>query len=87
LFESKDVLLDNLVTGRTADVENSQTINGTLATFLPFRTKLSESYKISELLKDTQANFWKTTEHASVGLNDIYRHIGKDRNTYGAKAL
>lgn len=87
LFESKDVLLDNLVTGRTAEMENSQLINGTLATFLPFHTKLSESCKIGDLMKGTQANFWKTTEHGTVGLNDIYKHIGKDRDTYGAKAL
>lgn len=40
LFGSSDVLFDNLVTGRTADIENAQLINGTSANFLPFRVKV-----------------------------------------------
>jgi len=87
LFGTSDVLLDNLVTGRTADIENAQLINGTCANFLPFRTRMEEHDTLARLLKDTQNNFWKTTEHGTVGLNDIYAHLGKDRQNYSAKAL
>ncbi|KFY40715.1 hypothetical protein V494_03345 [Pseudogymnoascus sp. VKM F-4513 (FW-928)] len=50
-----DVLVDNLLTSRNADVENPQTLNGACANFLPFRSKLSNKESIVKFLKDTQA--------------------------------
>ena len=87
LSGTNDVLVDNLMTGRNADVENPQMINGTCANFLPFRSQLHESDSVAQYLKDTQAMFWDTTEHATVGLTDIYRALGKDRQVNSAKML
>ena len=87
LTGSDDVVVDNLVTGRNADVSDPQKVNGTCANFLPFRSKLSSAQPVSEFLKDTQAMFWDTTEHATVGLNEIYASLGKDRQEHSAKLL
>jgi hypothetical protein len=45
-----DVLVDNLLTGRNADVENPQMLNGTCANFLPFRSQLCLSDTIAQFL-------------------------------------
>lgn len=82
-----DVLVDNLLTGRNAEVENPQLINGTCANFLPFRTKLAKTISIGQFLKDVQSQFWDTTEHGIVGLQDIYRALNKDRQANSAKLL
>jgi non-ribosomal peptide synthetase component F len=87
LIGTNDVLVDNLLTGRNADVENPQLLNGTCATFLPFRSQLSEADSISQFLKDTQAQFWDTTEQGTVGLHDMYTALGKDRQVHSAKLL
>lgn len=82
-----DVLVDNLLTGRNADVENPQLLNGTCANFLPFRSQLSKTISIEKFLKDTQSQFWDTTENGIVGLQDIYRALDKDRQIHSAKLL
>jgi amino acid adenylation domain-containing protein len=87
LNDSNDVLVDNLLTGRNADVEDPQMLNGTCANFLPFRSTLQSQKSVSQFLKDTQAMFWDTTEHGAVGLSDIYAELGKDRQTYSSKLL
>lgn len=82
-----DVLVDNLLTGRNADVENPQTLNGTCANFLPFRSQLCETDTVAQFLRDTQAMFWDTTEHGTVGLHDVYAALGRDRQVHSAKLL
>jgi hypothetical protein len=84
---TSDVLVDNLLTGRNADVENPQLINGTCANFLPFRVKLAKDISTGQFLKDVQSQFWDTTEHGIVGLEDIYRAMNKDRQVHSAKLL
>jgi hypothetical protein len=87
LVGTTDVLVDNLITGRNADVENPQLLNGTCANFLPFRSRLQETDSIEQFLKDTQATFWDTTEHGTVGLHDIYAALGRDRQAHSSKML
>ncbi|KAF7505213.1 hypothetical protein GJ744_001142 [Endocarpon pusillum] len=87
LSSTNDVIVDNLLTGRNADVENPQLINGTCANFLPFRQRLQGSDSVQQFLKDTQDLFWDTTEHGTVGLHDIYQALGQDRQKYSAKML
>lgn len=86
-----DTLVNNLITGRNADVENPQQLNGTCANFLPFRLQLVggdlENASIAELFKRTQSLFWETTENGNVGLHDIYKTLGKDRISNAAKLL
>ncbi|KAF2216891.1 hypothetical protein CERZMDRAFT_32461 [Cercospora zeae-maydis SCOH1-5] len=84
---SSDVLVDNLITGRNADITDPQTVNGTCANFLPFRSKLSASTTVANFLKTTQSDFWDTTEHGSVNLDDIYQGVFDwDRKSKGGMA-
>lgn len=87
LSGDNDVLVDNLLTGRNADVENPQLLNGTCANFLPFRSQLSATDTVEQFLRDTQARFWDTTEHGAVGLHDVYAALGRDRQVHSAKLL
>lgn len=86
-----DTLVNNLITGRNADVEDPQQLNGTCANFLPFRLQLVdgdvENGSIAELFKRTQQLFWETTENGNVGLQDIYKALGQDRVSNAAKLL
>jgi aryl carrier-like protein len=87
LSGTNDVIVDNLLTGRNADVENPQLLNGACANFLPFRQRLQGSESVHQFLKDTQDLFWDTTEHGTVGLHDIYQALGQDRQVYSSKML
>ena len=87
LESSQDVLYDNLLTGRNADVDNPQLINGTCANFLPYRSRFDDHTTVEELLKETQSLFWNTTEHGTVGLGDIYKAADMERDVYSAKML
>ncbi|KAI0517458.1 hypothetical protein F5B22DRAFT_603044 [Xylaria bambusicola] len=88
LLNTNDVLVDNLITGRNAGVDDPQLLNGTCANFLPFRTGLGDaSTSLSTFLKDTQGQFWESTENGAVGLSDIYRGLGRDRQVHSAKLL
>lgn len=82
-----DVLYDNLLTGRNAQVDNPQLVNGTCANFLPFRSRFQDTGTVSDLIHETQSHFWETTEHGTVGLNDIYGALEQDRDTYSARML
>ncbi|CAK1358027.1 unnamed protein product [Cercospora beticola] len=87
ITSSSDILVDNLITGRNADVANPQTVNGTCANFLPFRSRLSVSTTVAQFLKTTQSDFWDTTEHGNVNLDDIYQGtLGWDRANKGGMA-
>lgn len=95
LTRTDDVLVDNLITGRNAGVDDPQLVNGTCANFLPFRTRLlggvggaaAGSSSAADFFRDTQRAFWESTEHGSVGLGDIYHALGKDRGAHAAKML
>lgn len=82
-----DVLVDNLLTGRNADVEEPNTLNGTCANFLPFRSQLEKEKTVESFLKDTQATFWDTTQAGTVGIHDIYEALRRDRQAHSAKML
>lgn len=89
LTRTDDVLVNNLITGRNAGVDDPQLVNGTCANFLPFRTRLGggAGSSAADFFRETQRAFWDSTEHGSVGLVDIYGALGKDRGTHAAKML
>ena len=76
--QSLDIEYDYLYTGRNIDLPDPQSINGPCANFLPLRVQLTgkEQLEVAEYLADTQAEFWMTTEHGNVGLDDIYKACG-----------
>jgi len=88
---STDILLTNLTTGRnlsTPSISNPQLLNGTLANFLPFRTVLDNPrLSIAEYLKQTQSDFWTTTEHGNVNLAEIRSALGNPAWEDGGKLL
>lgn len=84
---SNDVLYDNLITGRNVAIDNPQLINGNCANFLPFRSYLSPTIKIKDLLLETQSTFWESTENGMVGIGEIYAALNEDRRIRAAKNL
>ncbi|KAI1368161.1 hypothetical protein F5Y08DRAFT_10285 [Xylaria arbuscula] len=88
MLSTSDVLVDNLITGRNAGVDDPQLLNGTCANFLPFRTRLDDaSTSLTAFLKDCQGQFWESTENGAVGLSDIYTGLGRDRQVHSSKLL
>ena len=87
LTSTTDVLYDNLLTGRNAEVANPQLVNGTCANFLPFRSRFNADTGIADFIHQTQSHFWETTEHGTVGLNDIYKALAQDRDVYASRML
>ncbi|EAW13719.1 putative nonribosomal peptide synthase [Aspergillus clavatus NRRL 1] len=87
LSSNPDVTFDNLITGRNVDMEEAQSIAGTCANFLPFRSTFDTETRIRDLLKSTQSLFWKTTENGNVSLNDVYGALGLEREQSCARAL
>lgn len=84
---SNDILYDNLITGRNVAMDNPQLINGNCANFLPFRSQLSPTIKIKDLLLQTQSIFWEATENGMVGIGEIYAALNEDRRTRAAKNM
>lgn len=85
-----DVNFDYLLSGRNVDLPNldPMTINGTLATFLPIRHRISEeTTTLNAFLQTTQENFWAITDHASIGLSEIYTAASLSRSEFGNKTL
>lgn len=87
LSGSRDVIYDNLVTGRNVAIDNPQLIDGNCANFLPFHSRVAGDNPIETLLKSTQAAFWTSTENGLVSLGEIYEALGRDRSTAAAKSL
>lgn len=88
LTASDDICFDYLLSGRNVELPNPQLINGTLANFLPFRSKLvGGDTSIKEYLKVTQDFFWAATEHGNVGLESIYHAADRSRTEYGNRVL
>lgn len=84
---TRDVIYDNLVTGRNVAIDNPQLIDGNCANFLPFHSHVAGDKSIEGLLKETQAAFWAATENGLVSLGEIYEALGRERSTSAAKCL
>ncbi|KAF1836440.1 putative nonribosomal peptide synthase [Decorospora gaudefroyi] len=87
LSGSREVIYDNLVTGRNVALDNPQLINGNCANFLPFYSCVEAEKPMAELLKETQSAFWTATENGFVSLGEIYSSLGKERSVAAAKCL
>ncbi|EAW21021.1 putative nonribosomal peptide synthase [Aspergillus fischeri NRRL 181] len=87
LSGARDVIYDNLVTGRNVALDNPQLINGNCANFLPYLSYVADDMPIETLLRSTQADFWASTENGLVSLGEIYEALGRDRSTAAAKCL
>lgn len=85
-----DVSFDYLLSGRNVSMNSAadpQTINGTLANFLPIRMQIDPTASLRSYLQQTQNLFWAVTEHGNVGLNEIYAAAGLSRQEYGNRSL
>lgn len=85
--EDASVSYDYLISGRNVPLPDPQSINGTLATFLPVRSRLDADAAVPEFLGRVQDDFWAMTEHADVGLDEIYAAAGLSREVYGNSVL
>lgn len=85
--ESADIRFDYLLSGRNVALSDPQSINGTLANFLPFRTALGPKESVKSFLSRLQDDFWAVTENGLVGLDEIYRTAGLSRETHGNRVL
>jgi hypothetical protein len=76
-----DISFDYLLSGRNVDLGgvDPQTINGTLANFLPVRCTISPEERLREYLAATQDMFWAITENGNVGLQEIFAAAGLSR--------
>ncbi|KAI3336418.1 putative nonribosomal peptide synthase [Xylariaceae sp. AK1471] len=87
LSGTRDVIYDNLITGRNVPIDNPQLIDGNCANFLPFYSHVAGDKSIEGLLKETQDAFWASTENGLVSLGEIYDALGLERSTSAAKCL
>ncbi|KAF4497413.1 non-ribosomal peptide synthetase [Fusarium agapanthi] len=85
--KSDHVRYDYLLSGRNVALPDPQSINGTLANFLPIWTGTNSTEKISDLLMRLQEDFWAVTENGLVGLDDIYQTLNVVRAAHGNKVL
>ncbi|PHH92656.1 hypothetical protein CDD83_6260 [Cordyceps sp. RAO-2017] len=85
---SGPVGFDYLLSGRNVESAiDPQTINGTMANFLPIQSRWHQETTLMQYLNDSQDAFWAATEHGNVGLDQIYRAAGLDRATHANKTL
>ncbi|CVL02586.1 non-ribosomal peptide synthetase [Fusarium mangiferae] len=85
--QSNHVRYDYLLSGRNVALPDPQSINGTLANFLPIWTGTNSTEKVSDLLTRLQEDFWAVTENGLVGLDDIYQKLDVSREAHGNKVL
>ncbi|KAF5720060.1 non-ribosomal peptide synthetase [Fusarium mundagurra] len=85
--QSDHVRYDYLLSGRNVALPDPQSINGTLANFLPIWTGISSTEKAADLLTRLQEDFWAVTENGLVGLDDIYQTLDVSRAAHGNKVL
>lgn len=87
----RDVTFDYLLSGRNVELPSPQLINGNLANFLLFRSRLSnnddENRTLSDYLGETQKLFWEVTKNGNVGLDAIYDAAKINRKDFGNRAL
>jgi hypothetical protein len=84
-----DVSFDYLLSGRNVDMVDvdPQTINGTLANFLPVRAQINPQSALGDYLETVQDIFWGITEHGDVGLHEIFNASGLSRTTASNRCL
>ncbi|KAH7182098.1 hypothetical protein DER46DRAFT_670449, partial [Fusarium sp. MPI-SDFR-AT-0072] len=85
--KNHNVRYDYLLSGRNVALPDPQSINGTLANFLPIWTGTTPTEKVSDLLTRLQEDFWAVTENGLVGLDDIYQKLDVSRAAHGNKVL
>ncbi|KAF4344409.1 non-ribosomal peptide synthetase [Fusarium beomiforme] len=85
--KSTNVGFDYLLSGRNVALPDPQSINGTLANFLPIWTSLKSTELVSDLLDRLQEDFWAVTENGLVGLDDIYQAVDVSREVHGNRVL
>ncbi|KAK1623103.1 hypothetical protein BDP81DRAFT_454803 [Colletotrichum phormii] len=85
--EATDIRFDYLLSGRNVALPDPQSINGTLANFLPFRTPIHPKESVRDFLGKLQDDFWDVTENGLVGLDDTYGVAGLPRETHGNRIL
>jgi condensation domain-containing protein len=84
---SWDIGFDYLLTGRNVHLPEPQTINGTVANFLPVRISVNPVEPLASFLARTQDDFWADTDHGNLGLDEIYRVAGLSRIDAGNRVL
>ncbi|KAK3368342.1 nonribosomal peptide synthase side [Podospora didyma] len=79
--------LDYLYTGRNVALPSPQDINGCTANFVPLQASVCGTLK--EYLNHTQDEFWATTEHGVVSLQEIFdaNHISREKACNGCLFL
>ncbi|RGP81351.1 non-ribosomal peptide synthetase [Fusarium longipes] len=82
-----DIHFDYLLSGRNVALPDPQSINGTLANFLPFRGTINRDEPMKKFLSTLQDDFWAVTENGLVGLDAIYQAAGLSRETHGNRIL
>lgn len=85
----QDVSFDYLLSGRNVDLGaiDPQSVNGTLANFLPVCSRADPSITLGEYLQETQDMFWAITENGNIGLDEIYSAAGISRQAAGNRSL
>jgi hypothetical protein len=86
-FKTNDISFDYLLSGRVVELPDPQTINGTMANFLPVRSKIQTDATLKDYMQETQDQFWAICEHGNVGMDAIYAAAGLDRSIVGNKTL
>lgn len=90
------IAFDYLVSGRSlpgtiaaALPGDPQTINGTVANFLPFLVPatLTTAEPLPSYLFHTHDDFWAATDHGDVGLDEMYAAAGLCRAEVGSRVL
>ncbi|GAB1202671.1 hypothetical protein APSETT445_001292 [Aspergillus pseudonomiae] len=87
--DQNDVSFDYLLSGRNVDMADvdPQTINGTLANFLPVRAQIDPQRALGDYLESVQDIFWGITEHGDVGLHEIFHAARLSRTTASNRCL
>jgi amino acid adenylation domain-containing protein len=84
---SLDVGFDYLLTGRNVELEDPQAINGNCAQFLPFRSRIDPRETLQSYAVNSQADFWKVTEHSSHDLDTIFAAAGHSSIEFRNRSL
>ena len=75
----QDVIFGAVVSGRSADVADADSMVGLLINTVPVRANLSSATTTTELLAQLQSVHNHTLEHQHVALSDIHRTAGRER--------
>ena len=75
----RDVAFGSVVSGRSADVVDADSMVGLLINTVPVRANLAAATTTTELLNQLQASHNATLEHQHLALSDIHRMTGQKR--------